>query len=148
MKFSVLSSSSTARLRPYLARLSQSLFLVVAFAAAAQLTEWLRLPLAPGVVGLLTVLALLFSGIVKVEWIKGGANWLLNELVLFFIPSVVAVVKYFDLFRREGLQLVLAIALGTLLVMAATALAVHAGRRLEDKLAQLARRQHPDGETV
>lgn len=139
--------SLIARARPALARLGQSLFLVAAFAVAAQLTSLLHLPLAPGVVGLLTVLALLFSGIVKVEWIKGGANWLLSELVLFFIPSVVAVVKYFDLFRREGVQLVLAIAVGTLLVMAATALAVHVGRRLEDRLAQFTQRL-PRGKTV
>jgi len=138
---------SIARVRPALVRLGQSLVLVFAFAAAAQLTTLLHLPLAPGVVGLLAVLALLFSGIVKVEWIKGGANWLLSELVLFFIPSVVAVVKYFDLFRREGVQLVLAIAVGTLLVMAATALAVHLGRRLEDGLAQFAQR-HPRGKTA
>ncbi|WP_233161618.1 MULTISPECIES: CidA/LrgA family protein [unclassified Achromobacter] len=138
---------SIARARPAMARLGQSLFLVVAFAVAAQVTQLLHLPLAPGVVGLLTVLALLFSGIVKVDWIKGGANWLLNNLVLFFIPSVVAVVKYFDLFRREGVQLVLAIALGTLLVMAATALAVHLGRRLEDRLARFTQRV-PRGKTA
>ncbi|OZI37659.1 hypothetical protein CAL29_04500 [Bordetella genomosp. 10] len=140
MKSSFLTHPLAARLRPHASRLGQSLFLVLAFAAAAWLTALLKLPLAPGVVGLLTVLGLLLAGIVRIEWIKGGANWMLNELVLFFIPSVVAVVKYFDLFRREGVQLVLAIAVGTLLVMAATALAVHAGRRLEDRLARLARR--------
>ncbi|ARP90680.1 hypothetical protein CAL14_10500 [Bordetella genomosp. 9] len=134
-------SAWRARLRRPMTVSVQILALVFCFAAAVHLTAWLRLPLAPGVVGLLAVLALLLSGAVRVEWIKGGANWMLNELVLFFIPSVVAVVKYSDLFRREGVQLVLAIGFGTLLVMAATALAVHAGRRLEDWLAQLARRQ-------
>ncbi|MFC4274107.1 CidA/LrgA family protein [Achromobacter aloeverae] len=141
MKSSPLTSPLAARLRPHASRLGQSLLLVLAFGAAEGLTALLHLPLAPGVVGLLAVLGLLLTGIVKVEWIKGGANWMLNELVLFFIPSVVAVVKYFDLFRRVGVQLVLAIALGTLLVMAATALAVHAGRHLEDRLARRGQRQ-------
>lgn len=105
--------------------------------AADWLTRALGWSMSPGVVGLLAVLGLLLSGKAEVGWVKDGADWLLGELVLFFIPCVVAVVNYLPLFRSEGVQLTIAVTVGTILVMAATALAVHAGCRLERRLARL-----------
>ncbi|SDP39362.1 Putative effector of murein hydrolase LrgA, UPF0299 family [Ralstonia sp. 25mfcol4.1] len=105
--------------------------------AADWLTRTLGWSMSPGVVGLLAVLGLLLSGKADVGWVKDGADWLLGELVLFFIPCVVAVVNYLPLFRSEGVQLTIAVAVGTILVMAATALAVHAGCRLERKIRRL-----------
>lgn len=103
--------------------------------AADWLTRTLGWSISPGVLGLLAVLALLLSGKAPVGWVKDGADWMLGELVLFFIPCVVAVVNYVPLFRAEGVQLTIAVVAGTVLVMAATALAVHAGCRLERRIA-------------
>lgn len=104
--------------------------------AADWLTRAMGWSISPGVLGLLAVLALLLSGKAEVGWVKDGADWLLGELVLFFIPCVVAVVNYLPLFRTEGVQLTIAVTVGTVLVMAATALAVHAGCRLERRVAR------------
>lgn len=104
--------------------------------AAAALTRVTGLPVSPGVVGLLAMLALLLSGRADILWVKDGAEWLLGELVLFFIPCVVAVMQYGPLFRTQGVQIMIAVAAGTLLVMAATALAVHAGCQLEHWIAR------------
>lgn len=112
--------------------------LLAVWFAADWLTRALGWSVSPGVLGLLAVLALLLSGKAEVGWVKDGADWLLGELVLFFIPCVVAVVNYFPLFRTEGVQLTIAVTVGTVLVMAATALAVHAGCRLERRIARLA----------
>ncbi|ELW9531053.1 CidA/LrgA family protein [Burkholderia cenocepacia] len=112
----------------------QIVLLGAVWLAASYLVDAFSLPLSAGVLGLLFVLALLLSRVVRVDTFKGGADWLLNELILFFIPSVVAVMKYFQLFRQEGVQLVFAIAVGTLLVMVSTAFAVHAGVKLEARL--------------
>ena len=109
-------------------------FLAAVWLGAAKLVAALSLPLSAGVLGLLFVLALLLSGVVAVDTLKSGADWLLNELILFFIPSVVAVVKYGHLFREEGVQIVFAIAAGTVLVMVTTAWAVHLGCKFEARL--------------
>ena len=109
------------------------------------LTRALGWSISPGVLGLLAVLGLLLSGKLRVGWVKSGSDWLLGELVLFFIPCVVAVVNYLPLFRTEGVQLTIAVTVGTILVMAATALAVHAGCRLERRIARL--RGRPDVDT-
>jgi len=96
--------------------------------------------MSAGVIGLILVLVLLFSGRGTVAWFADGANWLLGELTLFFIPCVVAVVKYSALFKAQGLQLVFVIAVGTVMVMISTAWAVHLACRLEQRLEQ--RRQN------
>ncbi|UBM12389.1 CidA/LrgA family protein [Cupriavidus metallidurans] len=118
----------------HLRTLSQVGGLLAVWFAADSLTRAFGWSMSPGVLGLLGVLVLLLSGRLQVGWVKDGANWLLGELVLFFIPCVVAVINYLPLFRREGVQLVIAVTAGTVLVMAATALAVHAGCRLEAQL--------------
>ncbi|NYH99911.1 CidA/LrgA family protein [Cupriavidus plantarum] len=110
---------------------AQIAVMVAIWLAAAALTRLTGLAMSPGVIGLLAVLGLLLSGRGNVLWFRDGANWLLGELVLFFIPCVVAVMQYGHLFRTQGVQIVIAVVVGTVLVMAATALAVHVGCRLE-----------------
>lgn len=82
-------------------------------------------PWIPGsVLGMLLLLAALASGAVRVSWLAAGTAWLLGELLLFFIPAVIAVVDYGDFVRLYGIALVLIIVVSTLAVMAATGLAV------------------------
>jgi holin-like protein len=101
---------------------------------ASFLIQKFAIPLSAGVLGFFAVLLLLWSGALRSEWVSGGAGLMLNDLVLFFIPAVVAVIKYADLFRAEGIQLVGAIAVGTVLVMASTAVAVHFGCLLQRRI--------------
>jgi len=112
----------------------QIAMMIAIWFAASELMRATGVSMSPGVVGLLAVLGLLLSGRGNVRWFRDGANWLLGELVLFFIPCVVAVMQYGQLFRTQGVQLVIAVVVGTVLVMAATALAVHLGCRLERRL--------------
>ncbi|MDM8354580.1 CidA/LrgA family protein [Pandoraea communis] len=93
-----------------------------------------HLPLPGGVLGLLIVVALLMSGVLKTEKIKRGADWFLAEMLLFFVPMVAAVMQYTDLLRHEGLQLLAVIGVGTVLVMVSTALAVDLACRAERRM--------------
>ena len=95
----------------------------------------LHLPVPGGVVGLVALLALLFCGGVAPRWIKAGADWLLSDMLLFFIPAAVAVVNYGGLFRADGWRLALVVIAGTLMVMVAVAFAVEQAARLERRLA-------------
>lgn len=129
-------SLPVSRSRRWLRTIAQVGALLAIWLAADWLTRTLGWSISPGVLGMLAVLGLLLSGRAEVGWVKDGADWMLGELVLFFIPCVVAVMNYVPLFRAEGVQLTIAIAVGTVLVMAATALAVHAGCRLEHRIAR------------
>lgn len=91
------------------------------------------LPVPGGVLGLGIVFALLLLG-VPLNWVKDGAQWLLAEMLLFFVPAVVAMVKYKALFISEGWQLLVVIFLGTALVMCVTALVVDRFFKIEHQL--------------
>jgi holin-like protein len=53
-----------------------------------------------------------------------GAEWLLTEMLLFFIPAVLVVFKHPEFFGVIGVKLLVSILLGTVVVMASTAFIV------------------------
>lgn len=116
----------------YLAQIVIQIALLVVFWWAGSLLQgWLNLPISAGVVGLFLVLLGLLSGLFKLEWIKTGSDFILGELVLFFIPCLVGLINYKTLFMTEGWQLVSAVVLGTICVMVFTAYSVHICFKLE-----------------
>ncbi|AJP56026.1 Holin-like protein CidA [Pandoraea vervacti] len=122
------------RSKAIIAVLWQIALLMGIYLAADAASRHFHLPLPGGVLGLLVVVALLMSGVLKTEKIKRGADWFLAEMILFFVPLVAAVMQYTDLLRQEGLQLLAVIGVGTVLVMVSTALAVDFGCRAERRL--------------
>jgi holin-like protein len=113
----------------------QSAGLAAIWLAADFVARTFHLPVPGGVVGLLFLLALLFCGGVAPGWVKAGADWLLTDMLLFFIPATVAVVQYGGLFREDGWRLALVVVFGTLMVMVAVAFAVEQASKLERWLA-------------
>ena len=81
--------------------------------------------------GALALLALILLGWVRVEWFRAGAGWLLAEMLLFFVPAVVAVVNYQDLLLQEGWRIGLVLVISTTLVLGVTALVVDRLYRFE-----------------
>lgn len=128
-----------AGLPPALARAARVVLQATALAAlwmiADQLVRICRLPVPAGIVGLAVLLVLLMTGRVRPAAVRDGANWLLTDMLLFFIPATVAAVQYGGLFRAEGWRLALVVVLGTMLVMGAVALAVERAARFERRLA-------------
>ena len=89
-----------------------------------------------GLIGFGLLAAGLFSGVIKVQWLKGGTNWLLAEMLLFFVPAVLVVTEYPELIQNQGLRILAVIISRTLCVMVATAWAVDRVYRLELLLAR------------
>jgi len=83
-----------------------------------------RLPLPAGVLGFfLLVLGLQRRWIAPALFHRGAAG-LLDHLSLFFVPAMVALIGKPELFGTLGLKLLLAVVVGTLLVMGSTVLVV------------------------
>lgn len=101
------------------------------FVLAEYLVLWLHLPLPANLVGMLILLMLILCRIVPLRWVRAGAAWLLAEMLLFFVPAVVAVVNYAQLLMVDGWRICLVIALSTLLVLGATAWVVDKVYRYE-----------------
>ncbi|MGK5025979.1 CidA/LrgA family protein [Janthinobacterium sp. RB2R34] len=108
--------------------------LIAAWWAADRAAAALHLPFSGGVVGLFVLVALLASGRVKPAAIELGANWLLANMLLFFIPLVVSIVQFTDLIKAKGLILLLDIGLGFACVLLATAFTVEWVCRYERSL--------------
>lgn len=103
------------------------------FVFAEHLVSWWNLPLPANLVGMVLLLALIVCHVVPLEWVRAGSRWLLAEMLLFFVPAVVAVVNYAQLLMVDGWRIFLVIALSTMLVLGTTAWVVDKVYRYELK---------------
>ncbi len=75
----------------------------------------------PGsVIGMIILFVLLSTDLIKVVWIEEGAKFVVNNLVLFFIPATVGLINYLDFFAGRGFLLVLIVLFCTVLVIASS----------------------------
>ncbi len=109
----------------------QVLFFIAIWCLSQQALQWLHWPLPAAVPALFVVLALLAAGVLPEQRLAAGADWLLGDMLLFFIPPLLAVVRFGPLLAHSGLRLLGAIALGSLLVLVGTGLVVERTLRWE-----------------
>jgi holin-like protein len=108
---------------------------------ADQLSRRLGLPIPGGVVGLGILAALLFAGWLPLRMVQQGADWLLAEMLLFFIPPLMAVVDAGPLIAQVGWRLLVVLPIGCVLVMVGTGLAV-------DRVFHYEQRRHAEREAA
>lgn len=106
------------------------------FIAAERLVVLLHLPLPANIVGMLMLLLLIICKVLPLSWVKAGSRWLLAEMLLFFVPAVVAVVNYTQLLMVEGWRILLVIAVSTVLTLGTTAWVVDRVYRFEQRMMQ------------
>ncbi|MFZ4833312.1 CidA/LrgA family protein [Rouxiella sp. Mn2063] len=106
------------------------------FIVAERLVVLLHLPLPANIVGMLMLLLLIICKVLPVSWVKAGSRWLLAEMLLFFVPAVVAVVNYTQLLMVEGWRILLVIAVSTVLTLGTTAWVVDRVYRFEQRMMQ------------
>jgi len=102
---------------------------------AQQVVQRTHLALPAGILGLACMLALLFGGLLPTRYVEEGAEMLLGEMTLFFIPPLLSIISLWPLLMAQGFRLALALVLGCLSVMVCTALVV-------DRVFQLEQRRH------
>lgn len=72
------------------------------------------------IIGMLTLTLLLQLGVVKLDWVKGIAEFLSFNLAFFFIPPGVGLMLYFDLIKAQFLPIIGATIISTILVLVIT----------------------------
>ncbi|WP_332107922.1 CidA/LrgA family protein [Paenibacillus sp. URB8-2] len=87
-----------------------------------KLSSWLHLPVPGSIIGMVLLFIMLETGVIKLGWVEAGATWLLAELLLFFVPSAIGVMKYSSLLGTDGLSLLAIILAGTFIVMTSSGL--------------------------
>lgn len=84
----------------------------------------LGLPLPGGIVGMAMVLILLMFRRLSARAMRRGAQWLLADMLLFFVPAVLAVLDHREFMGLIGLKIIFVIVLSTAAVMLVTAFVV------------------------
>jgi len=114
----------TIALRRHLrnSRLAQFLVLLSFWLAGEAIARVSRLPVPGAVLGMFLVLLLLGSKRLSVLTLRQGARWLLGEMLLFFVPAVLALLDHPEFMGPLGLKILAVIVFGTVTVMVVTAL--------------------------
>jgi holin-like protein len=110
--------------------------------ASDRLSRGLQWPIPGGVIGLAGLAVLLFCRLLPLRLVERGANWLLAEMLLFFIPPFMAVVDAGRLIAEVGWRLLAVLPLGCLLVMIGTGLVVDRVFRYEQRRHQAREGEH------
>jgi holin-like protein len=82
------------------------------------------LPVPGGVVGMLAVLLLFATRRLSILSMRRGAEWLIGDMVLFFVPAVLAVLDHRELLGLVGLKVLGVILCSTIAVLGVTGLTV------------------------
>lgn len=85
------------------------------------------------VIGMLLLLALLFSGALKVDHIREKSDFLLSNMAFFFIPAGVSIINYLDVLKSCALQLAVICLVSTVITFGATACGMKAALYLMRK---------------
>ena len=93
----------------------------------------LPVPFPASVIGMLLLLALLATGLLKIEHIREKADFLLANMAFFSLPAGVSVINYFDVLGRSAVALVLVCLLSTVITFGATALSIRFTLRLLER---------------
>jgi holin-like protein len=107
------------------------IFALIVICWLAQLiTSQLNWPIPGSLLGLVLLWVLLNRKMLPAAWVEHGADDLLNHLMLFFVPAMLALVDRPELLSMLGVQLLLAVLISTVAVMCGTACVVEIGFRL------------------
>jgi holin-like protein len=87
-----------------------------------QMAEVLHLQIPGSILGIAIVFFLLEAKVITLDWVEAGANLLIAELLLFFIPSAVGIIQYRQLIIANGARFGLVILFSTITVMICTGL--------------------------
>ncbi|TDE35437.1 CidA/LrgA family protein [Antarcticimicrobium sediminis] len=103
---------------------AQIAIMLLLWGLGTALVQAIHLPLPGGILGLAVLLLLLISHQLSPLSVRRGANWFLAEMLLFFVPAVIAILGHKEFLGVMGIEVLAVILISTLAVMVVTALAV------------------------
>ena len=69
------------------------------------------------ILGIIILFALLKIGLIKESWIKDFCNFMLKNMILFFIPIFVGIIAYTDIISKNLLAIIMTIFITTAFVI-------------------------------
>ena len=93
----------------------------------------LPFPFPGGVTSMMILLVLMLTGIIKHRHVDKTADFMLSNLVLFFIPAFVGIIQYLDVVRDNLKELIIICVISTFLTFAAATYAIRLVLRLQNR---------------
>ncbi|MGL4453344.1 MAG: CidA/LrgA family protein [Sarcina sp.] len=115
-------------------KLLREMLLVLAIYFVGEfLSKGLHLPLPGNILGMIILLILLCTKIVKVEQVDNVSTFLLDHLAFLFIPAGVGVLNAMNVLDGHIIQLLIIVVTSTMVIMAATGTIVQTVMKLMNK---------------
>ena len=100
--------------------IAQILILWIFYFVGQVIVNWTGIFIPSSIIGLLLLWICLMTDIIKVEYIKDGASFMILYLTLFYIPATVGLIEYPELLRLEGILLMVAIFISSAVTLVIT----------------------------
>ena len=113
--------------------LKQFLWILLISFLGEALRALIPLPIPASVYGLVLMLAALITGVLKVEQVRGAAEFLIEIMRVMFIPAAVGLMTAWDALRPVCVPVLVITAATTVIVMAVTGRVTQAIIRREKK---------------
>lgn len=110
--------------------LKQYLIIMMCFLAGEFIYRFFSLVVPGNVLGMILLLILLITGVVKVKDVEGAANTLIKNMALFFVPVGAGIMLYFNLLSAYAAAIIVSTVLSTFLVLVVTG---HTAQALKKK---------------
>lgn len=94
----------------------------------------MRIPIPGTVLGMIILLLLLLTGIIKLRMIDEVSQFLLDHLTFFFLPAGVGLISQLDMVKEKWVPMLIVIVISTALVMIVTALTVQGLRKMNKEV--------------
>jgi holin-like protein len=110
--------------------------IIMAFLFVGKVISAAGVPIPGNVIGMILLALALRLRIVRREWIRPAAGFLLENLSLLFVPAGVGVMAYFNVIRRSWLPISISVLVSTLIVLALAGIVEDRLRRLVSRFSR------------
>lgn len=98
--------------------LREMLIILAIYFVSEFISKSLHLPIPGNILGMLILLFLLCTKVVKVEMIDKVSTFLLDHLAFFFIPAGVGIITAYNVLRGNTIKLLIVAVFSTFIIMA------------------------------
>lgn len=102
----------------------QSIIILGIYLLGELISKGLGLPVPGNIIGMLLLLLLLCTNVIKVESVETVSNFFLDHLAFFFIPAGVGLLTSFDNIKSSLIKIILICTVATAIVIVVTGLVV------------------------
>lgn len=95
---------------------------------------WSEFPVPTPLIGLILLFMALVSGLVKLEQVESLSTNLIGLIGLLFVPSGISLAGSLDLFKQEGIKIIVVVIISTVVLLLSIAYTSQLVAKISDKL--------------